>query len=273
MIAAALEKLAQTARNYKQTYHKTTDVGGGNRIDFERAEDGTITIAGDKQKYHLTEQEVRQLAESLKNLPPVEIAPSSDYVQKTQPQGNLCIVVKNGGKSALVKVTEAALLKTEILSSMESRFFQEHMDIDGRRISINRTSDLKWSLSIDGNQINFTAYEIEALVAGLHNSVLEVLMDLVKSTGSDDVADIRVKSYIQRIEQDVTKIVADHKTGKDVVKAIVASARKIVASTADADTRTEEFIEMCKYVYSRVDRSFVDAILGFLAKVFVVNSG
>ena len=27
MIAAALEKLAQTARNYKQTYKKTTDVG------------------------------------------------------------------------------------------------------------------------------------------------------------------------------------------------------------------------------------------------------
>jgi hypothetical protein len=61
MIAAALEKLAQTARNYKQTYKKTTDVGGGNRIDFERAEDGTITVSGDSQTYFLTESEVRSL--------------------------------------------------------------------------------------------------------------------------------------------------------------------------------------------------------------------
>ena len=34
MIAAALDKLAQTARSYKQIYKKTTDVGGGHKIEL-----------------------------------------------------------------------------------------------------------------------------------------------------------------------------------------------------------------------------------------------
>ncbi len=272
MIAAALEKLAQTARNYKQTYKKTTDVGAGNRIDFERWEDGPIVVSGDRQRYYLTEREVKELADLLKRLPPVEVVPPSDYVQKTTPQAGLCIMVKNGGKSAQIKLTEAALLKIAMMSSIESRFYEEQMSIAGRDIRIVRSSDLKWQLTINETAINFTAYEVEALVAGLHNGILDVLMDTVKAAGSDDIADIRIKSYIQRIEQDVSKIMGDHKTAKETTRTIVSMSKEILASDADADTRTEKFIEMCKYVYSKVDRGFVDPILDLLAAVLVVGS-
>jgi len=271
MIAAALEKLAQTARNYKQVYHKTTNIGGGNRVEFERDEDGTIAISGDKQRYLCTEHEVRELAEMLKHLPPVQVAPASDYVQKMPPQGGMCLVVKNGGKTAPIKITEAALLKIAMLSSMESRFYEESMDLAGRKIGVKRSSDLKWQVIVDDNPINFTAYEVEALVTGLHNGVLDVLMDLVKSMGSDDIADIRIKSQIQRIEQDVTKIVADHANGRDLVRTVTRMAKRILASNEDADSRTNGFIELCKHVYSGVERPFVGPVLQLISSVFVVE--
>lgn len=271
MIAAALEKLAQTARNYKQVYHKTTNIGGGNRVEFERDEDGTIAISGDKQRYLCTEQEVRELAEMLKHLPPVQVAPASDYVQKMSPQGGMCLVVKNGGKTAPIRITEAALLKIAMLSSMESRFYEESMDLAGRRIGVKRSSDLKWQVIVDDNLINFTAYEVEALVTGLHNGVLDVLMDLVKSMGSDDIADIRIKSQIQRIEQDVTKIVADHANGRDLVRTVSRMAKRILASNEDADSRTNGFIELCKHVYSGVARPFVGPVLQLISSVFVAE--
>ncbi len=272
MIAAALEKLAQTARNYRQTYKKTTDVGAGNRIDFERWEDGTIVLSGDRQRYYLTEREVRELAELLKRLPPVEVVPPSDYVQKVPPQAGLCIMVKNGGKSALIRITEAALLKIAMKSSIESRFYEEQMTFGERDIRLVRSSDLKWQLTVNDVSINFTAYEVEALVAGLHNGILDVLMDTVKAAGSDEIADIRIKSHIQRIEQDMTKLMGDHKTAKDTIRTVVGMAKNILASTADADARTEQFIEMCRYVYSKTERSFVEPILNLLSTVFVTGS-
>ncbi len=226
MIAAALEKLAQTARNYKQTYKKTTDVGGGNRIDFERAEDGTITVSGDGQNYFLTESEVRELANMLNNLPPVEVAPPSKYVQKMAPEAGVCLVVKNGGKSLALTLPEAALVRTAIQNSIDSRFFLEPIVIGKKKLRITRSSDLKWLLNLDGTDVRFTAYEIEALMAGLHNVILDVLMDMVKSLGSDDIADIRVKSQIQRIEQDSAGILGEHKKAKGRVRNIVKRSRK-----------------------------------------------
>jgi hypothetical protein len=46
-------------------------------------------------------------------------------------------------------------------------------------------------------------------------------------------------------------------------------ARKILASSEDADSRTNEFIELCKYVYSKTDRAFTDSLLRLIATVFV----
>ncbi|MEM2141972.1 MAG: hypothetical protein QXS20_02750 [Candidatus Thorarchaeota archaeon] len=270
MIAAALEKLAQTARNYKQLYRKTTDVGGGHTIEFERDDDGRIVLAGDKQRYYCTESEIRHLAELLKRLPPVQVAPASDYVQKIPPQDKMCIVVKNGGNSATLKITEAALLKTAVLSSVDSRFYEEIISIDNRNIELKRTSDLKWQLVVDGKPINFTAYEVEALISGLHNGVLDVLMDVVKSMGSDDIADIRIKSRIQGIEQETARAVGEHPSGKEVVRNVVKMAKKILASNEDAEARTNEFIELCKYVYSRTSREITDAVLRVIATNFVV---
>ncbi len=271
MVAAALEKLAQTARNYKQVYHKTTDVGGGNKILFERSEDGTIKISGDKQEYLLTEGEVRNLAKLLKNLPPVEVAPASDYVKKIKPQDNLCIEIRNGDQGAKVKITEAAILKTAIASSIDSRYYIEYIHMDGRKLAVKRSSDLKWSLLIGEAEIKFTAYEIEALIAGLQNGILDVLMDLVKSLGSDKISDIRIKSQIQRIEQETAKIVKDCKQAKVIVKHVAKTTRKILASSADADARTHDFIELCKYIYGKVDRQFADPVLRLIAKEFIAR--
>jgi len=272
MIAAALEKLAQTARNYKQAYKKTTDVGGGNRIDFERAEDGTITVSGDGKTYFLTESEVRELAEMLNSLPPVEVIPPSKYVQKIAPEAGVCMVVKNGGKSMSLTLPEAALVRTAIQNSVESRFFLEPIVIGKKKLRVTRSSDLKWMLSHEGNEVRFTAYEIEALMVGLHNGLLDVLMDMVKSLGSDDIADIRMKSQIQRIEQDSAEILNEHKKASGRVRNIVKRSRKILGTVEDAEKRLEEFVKLCKYIQSEYEPEFVKPLFDLIGRTFVTEA-
>lgn len=273
MISAALEKLAQTARSYKQTYHKTTDVGGGNRIDFERADDGTISISGDRQTYICSEAEVRELAEKLKHLPPVEVAPPSDYVKKIPPSNGLCLVITNGGNSIKVRLPEAAIIKTALRSSIDSRFFDEMIVIGQRKITVSRSSDLKWQLTEDGTTVRFTAYEIEALVAGLHNGVLDVLMDVVKSFGADDVSDIRVKSQLKRVEQETTELFAEDKGARGLVRDLAKRTKKIIGIEEYADERADRFIDMCNFVYSKMNISYVEPLFDLFSKVFVVDSG
>ena len=269
MVAAALEKLAQTARNHKQTYLKTTNVGGGNKIDFSRADDGTITISGDRQTYFCTEPEVRELAKKLRHLPQIEVAPPSDYVQKITPSNGMCLVVSNGGQSFRLRLPEAALLKTTIRSSIDSRYFDETIAIGQRQIIASRTSDLKWQLRVGEGIVKFTAFEIEALVAGLHNGILDVLMDLVKSFGSDDISDIRIKSVMQRIEQDTLKIFKEDKSGKAIAKELTKRTKSIVGIGEFADERADRFIDMCKYVYAKLDTIWIEPIFDLFASAFV----
>jgi hypothetical protein len=271
MVAAALEKLAQTARNHKQTYLKTTNVGGGNKIDFARADDGTITITGDRQTYICTEQEVRDLADKLRHLPPVEVAPPSDYVKKITPTNGLCLIVTNGGNSIRLRLPEAALMKTAIRSSIDSRYYDEAIVIGQKRLVVNRSSDLKWQLRGGESTINFTAFEIEALVAGLHNGILDVLMDLVKSFGADDISDIRVKSVLQRIEQDTTKVFGEDKNWKGVVKDLGKYTKSIIGIGEFADERANRFIEMCKFVYGKLDTEYIEPLFDLFATVFVTE--
>ncbi|MFX1578824.1 MAG: hypothetical protein ACFFBJ_04195 [Promethearchaeota archaeon] len=272
MVAAALEKLAQTARSYKQEYMKTTDVGGGNKITFERADDGTITISGDRQSYICTEPEIRQLAEKLKHLPPVEVAPPSDYVKKIKPSQGYCLVVTNGGNSMKILLPEAAIIKTSIKSSIDSRFFDEEISIGQRKLTVSRSSDLKWQLSGEETTVRFTAYEIEALVAGLHNGILDVLMDVVKSFGADDVSDIRVKSQLKRVEQDAINIFGEDKSAKGLVREITKRAKKIIGIEEHADERANMFIEMCNHVYAKMDTEYIEPLFELFSKVFVVQA-
>ncbi|OLS31291.1 MAG: hypothetical protein ThorAB25_03800 [Candidatus Thorarchaeota archaeon AB_25] len=270
MVAAALEKLAQTARSYKQEYLKTTGVGGGNKIIFERSDDGTITISGDRQTYICTEAEVRQLSEKLKHLPPVEVAPPSDYVKKITPSEGLCLVVTNGGNSIKIRLPEAAIIKTAIKSSIDSRFFDEVIAVGQRKLTVSRSSDLKWQLDGDGTTVRFTAYEIEALVAGLHNGILDVLMDVVKSFGADDVSDIRVKSQLKRIEQDAMNIFGEDKSAKGLVRDITKRAKKIIGIDELADERADKFIEMCNHVYAKMNTTYIEPLFDLFSKVYVV---
>lgn len=270
MVAAALEKLAQTARSYKQEYLKTTGVGGGNKIIFERSDEGTITISGDRQTYICTEAEVRQLSEKLKHLPPVEVAPPSDYVKKITPSEGLCLVVTNGGNSIKIRLPEAAIIKTAIKSSIDSRFFDEVIAVGQRKLTVSRSSDLKWQLDGDGTTVRFTAYEIEALVAGLHNGILDVLMDVVKSFGADDVSDIRVKSQLKRIEQDAMNIFGEDKSAKGLVRDITKRAKKIIGIDELADERADKFIEMCNHVYAKMNTTYIEPLFDLFSKVYVV---
>lgn len=272
MIAAALDKLAQTARSYKQTYHKTTDVGSGNRIDFERSDDGTILVSGDRQTYICTEQEIRALSEKLKHLPPVSVSAPSDYVKKIGPKDGMCLRIANGEASFLVRLPEAAILKTAVLSSINSRFYEDPIAIGQRQLIVRRSSDLKWELSDDSQTVRFTAYEIEALVAGIHNGILDVLMDVVKSFGSDDISDIRVKSQLQRIEQETAELFAESKDAKALVKELTKRSRKILGINELADERADRFIDMCDYVYGKVNTSYVEPLFDLFSKVFVVDS-
>lgn len=272
MVAAALEKLAQTARSYKQEYLKTTDVGGGNKITFDRADDGTITIFGDRQSYICTESEIRQLAEKLKHLPPVEVAPPSDYVKKITPSDGMCLVVTNGGNSIKLRLPEAAIIKTSIKSSLDSRFFDETVTVGQRKITVSRSSDLKWQLSGEDTTVRFTAYEIEALVAGLHNGILDVLMDVVKGFGADDVSDIRVKSQLKRVEQDATDIFGEDKNAKGLVRDIAKRAKKIIGIDEFADERANKFIDMCNHVYANMNTDYIEPLFNLFSKVFVAQA-
>ena len=271
MVAAALDKLAQTARSYKQEYLKTTGVGGGNKIIFDRTDEGIISISGDRQTYICTEAEVRQLSERLKHLPPVEVAPPSDYVKKITPSEGMCLVVTNGGNSIKIRLPEAAIIKTAVKSSIDSRFFDEVIAIGQRKITVSRSSDLKWQVSGNGTTVRFTAYEIEAFVAGLHNGILDVLMDVVKSFGSDEVSDIRVKSQLKRIEQDATDIFGEDKGAKGLTKDITKRAKKIIGIEELADERANKFIEMCNHVYSKMNTTYIEPLFNLFSKVYVVQ--
>ncbi len=272
MVAAALDKLAQTARSYKQEYLKTTGVGGGNKIIFDRTDDGTISISGDRQTYICTEAEIRQLSEKLKKLPPVEVAPPSDYVKKITPSEGMCLVVTNGGNSIKIRLPEAAIIKTAVKSSIDSRFFDEVIAVGQRKITVGRSSDLKWQLNGEGTTVRFTAYEIEALVAGLHNGILDVLMDVVKSFGADDVSDIRVKSQLKRIEQDAIEIFGEDKGAKGLVKEITKRAKKIIGIDELADERADKFIEMSNYVYAKMNTTYIEPLFELFSKVYVIHS-
>ncbi len=271
MIAAALDKLAQTARSYKQTYKKTTNTGKGNKIDFERSDAGLIAIIGDGIKYVCTEKEIRELSETLKHLPAVEVAPPSDYVKKVKPEQGVCLHLHNGGNTIPLKLHEAALLKTAVRSSINSRFFQQNLSIAGRTLEIQRLSDLKWSIVSAGTEVKFTAYEVEALLGGLHNGVLDVLMDLIKSFGNDKLADIRVKSHIQRIEAESSEIFEDEKTGKGMSRALLKPTRRILGTGEDAESRTLEFISLCDYVYGQLNPIYHEAIFDLFSRVFVIG--
>jgi hypothetical protein len=272
MIAAALDKLAQTARTYKQTYHKTTDVGGGNRIDFERADDGTIIISGDRNTYICTEPEIRALSEKLKHLPPVSVAPPSDFVKKTPPREGMCLRVMNGGASFPLRLPEAAVVKTAVISSINARYYDDPVMIGQRTLLVRRSSDLKWELSDGSQTVKFTAFEIEALVTGLHNGILDVLMDVVKSFGSDDISDIRVKSQLQRIEQETAALFTEGKDSKGLVKELTKRAKKILGIHELADERANRFIDMCNYVYGSVDTAHLERLFDLFSKVFVVEA-
>ncbi|MBD3407819.1 MAG: hypothetical protein GF411_16995 [Candidatus Lokiarchaeota archaeon] len=272
MISAALDKLAQTARNYKQTYKKTTDVGSGNKIEFERSDEGMITVSGDGQSFICTESEIRELANLLKNLPPIEVAPSSDYAHKIPLSGGKCVIVKNNSDSISLRLPEAALLKVSLASSLDSKFFEEHIHIGQKELWIKRTSDLKWSLGVDGSGVKFTAYEIESLSSGLHNAILDVLMDLVKSMGTDKLADIRIKSQIQRIEQDTKKLLGEHKNAKSITKSLTKKSKKVLESGIDAEERTQNFIAMCRHVYSDLEPSFLEPLFDLFSSVFVAET-
>jgi hypothetical protein len=270
MIAAALEKLAQTARNYKQTYKKTTDVGAGNRIDFERTEAGVITITGDGQRYICEEPEIRDLAKMLKKLPPIETKPASDYVDKIPKHGDYCISVSNNQASLSLTLPEAALVKTSIAASLNGRYYEEHI-VGERELRVLRSSNLKWEISAEEASVKFTAYEVEALLNGLNSAILDVIMDNVKSLGSDDIADIRVKSHIQRMEQDTAKALVESKDAKNIVRELTKRTKKILGTSMDADLRMQEFVKMCQYVHKSVDPRHRIPLFNLFSTVFVAG--
>jgi hypothetical protein len=184
----------------------------------------------------------------------------------------MCLNITNGGKSVKVKLPEAAIIKTALRGSIDSRYFDEQIVVGQRKITVSRSSDLKWQLSDESSTVRFTAYEIEALVAGLHNGILDVLMDVVKSFGSDEVSEIRVKSQLKRVEQITTELFAEDKGAKGLVKDITKRTKKIVGIEEYADERANRFIDMCNYVYGKINTSYVEPLFDLFSKVFVVES-
>ena len=108
-------------------------------------------------------------------------------------------------------------------------------------------------------------------MAGLHNGILDVLMDLVKSFGADDISDIRVKSVLQRIEQETAKVFGEDKEWKGVVKDLTKRTKAIIGIGEYADERADHFIEMCKYVYRKIDTKYIEPLFDLFASAFVAE--
>ena len=104
-----------------------------------------------------------------------------------------------------------------------------------------------------------------------HNGILDVLMDVVKSFGSDDVSDIRVKSQLKRIEQDAIDIFGEDKAAKGLVRDISKRAKKIIGIEELADERANKFIEMCNHVYAKMNTTYIEPLFDLFSKVYVVQ--
>ena len=97
-------------------------------------------------------------------------------------------------------------------------------------------------------------------------------MDVVKSFGSDDVSDIRVKSQLKRVEQDTTELFAEDKGAKGLVRDLTKKTKKIIGIEEYADERAKRFIDLCNHVYGKMNTSYVEPIFDLFSKVFVVDS-
>ncbi|MBD3157302.1 MAG: hypothetical protein GF309_00810 [Candidatus Lokiarchaeota archaeon] len=267
MVAAALEKVAQTPKEFHQTYKKTTNVGGGNEIEFDREKNGAISISGDGYRYSCSEEEILQLVKSLRDLPPLDTHEESRFVSKNADALH-CVTVENKGNSVKLTLPEAAVLRTSLLSSMEGQYYTEVIEIGKQKVKLERTSGLKWQL-IGKDSVKFTAYEIEELVEGIESAIMDVLMKTANSMGIDEVSDIRVKSRVQRIEEDTKAVVENYAHGRRVRKRIKKMAEKVLGAGEDAASRTNHFMEVANYIYRELEPEYFEPLFGVLASTFL----
>ncbi|MFO7836938.1 MAG: hypothetical protein R6V83_09795 [Candidatus Thorarchaeota archaeon] len=267
MVAAALEKVAQTPKEFHQTYKKTTNVGGGNVIEFDREENGAILISGDGYRYSCSEDEILQLVKSLRNLPSLETHKESRFVSKNA-DSLQSVIVENKGNSVRLTLPKAAVLRTSLLSSMDGDYYTEVINIGNQKITLKRTSSLKWEL-LAKDSVKFTAYEIEELVEGLEAAIMNILMKTANSMGVDEVSDIRVKSRVQRIEEDTKAVLENYEHGKKARKRITKMAEKVLGAGEDAASRTDHFIEVANYIYREIDPQYFEPLFGVLASTFL----
>jgi hypothetical protein len=71
------------------------------------------------------------------------------------------------------------------------------------------------------------------------------------------MVDVRVKSKAKRIEKDTLKILSKNKKVKDIAGKFAKTTARVLTPKLDADIQTEEFIEMCRFVYSELDSKYL----------------
>ena len=268
-VAAAFEKLAQTAGKYKHSYKKIGLTGQGRTIKLGRTEDDRIIVSGDGQIFYCKEKEIRDLVQLLKDIPRIEVAPSSDYVHKTRLEAGVCIAITNGEKTLKLTLQEAALLSVSLESSKESMYYKDIINIGDRTLLVDMGLHLKRKIAIGNNVVEYASHEIDALIEGLHNSIMDVLTDTIKSMSTDSMVDVRIKSRAKRIEQDTLKILGNNKKAKEIARKFARMTRKILAPNTDADLQTKEFIELCKFVYSELDSRNLESMSELIMATFL----
>jgi hypothetical protein len=268
-VAAAFEKLTQTTGKYKHSYKKIGSAGETKKIKLGRTEDDTILIAGDGQIFLCIEDEIRNLVHELKNLPRRDVAPSSDYVHKIKPDDGKAILLKNAGKSIKVTLQEAALLKIALESSLASVYYKDNIKIGRREILVEKNLSLKWRITIGNNSIIFESHEIDALIEGLQNSIMDVLTDTIKSMSTDSLIDVRIKARAKRVEEDTLKILSEHKKVKTIAKQLAKTTARILTPNLDSDMQTNDFIEMCRSVYSEQDSKYFEPLFKLFTLTFL----
>jgi hypothetical protein len=268
-VAAAFEKLAQTAGKYKHSYKKIGLAGQGRTIKLGRTEDDRIIVSGDGQIFYCKEKEIRDLVQLLKNIPRIEVAPSSDYVHKTRLEAGVCIALTNGEKTLKLTLQEAALLSVSLESSKESMYYKDIINIGDRTVLVDMGLHLRRKIAIGNNVVEYASHEIDALIEGLHNSIMDVLTDTIKSMSTDSMVDVRIKSRAKRIEQDTLNILGKNKKAKEIARKFERMTGKILAPNTDADLQTKEFIELCKFVYSDLDSRNLESMFELIMATFL----
>jgi hypothetical protein len=86
---------------------------------------------------------------------------------------------------------------------------------------------------------------------------------------TDSLIDVRIKARAKRVEEDTLKILSEHKKVKTIAKQLAKTTARILTPNLDSDMQTNDFIEMCRSVYSEQDSKYFEPLFKLFTLTFL----